>query len=115
MQKTESMTKKPISYYDILRVSPGASDEDIHRAYRRMAKKYHPDNNPKNKRLAMLKFRVIAEAYRHLNSAERRRIYDMNATKSEPKKTNRIGQWFTQFWTDLAANENAVEQTGKRQ
>ncbi|MDR1891322.1 MAG: molecular chaperone DnaJ [Puniceicoccales bacterium] len=62
-------------YYDILGVSKGASDEDIKKAYRRMAVKYHPDKNPGDK-VAEEKFKEVAEAYEVLKDSDKRAAYD---------------------------------------
>jgi len=62
-------------YYETLGVSKNASEEEIKRAYRRMAMKYHPDKNPGNKE-AEAKFKECAEAYEVLSDAEKRRRYD---------------------------------------
>jgi len=62
-------------YYETLGVGKNASEEEIKRAYRRMAMKYHPDKNPGNKE-AEAKFKDCAEAYEVLSDAEKRRRYD---------------------------------------
>ncbi|MEW6545345.1 MAG: J domain-containing protein [Bacillota bacterium] len=62
-------------YYRILGVSRDASDEEIKKAYRRLARKYHPDVNPGDK-AAEEKFKEINEAYAVLSDSERRRRYD---------------------------------------
>lgn len=62
-------------YYKILGVDRSASDEDIKRAYRKLAKKYHPDHNPNNK-VAEEKFKEINEAYQVLSDPEKRARYD---------------------------------------
>ena len=49
-------------YYEILGVDKNASDEEIKKAYRKMAKKWHPDANPDNKKEAEAKFKEIGEA-----------------------------------------------------
>jgi len=67
-------TQKP-DYYEILGVPRDATQEQIHRAYRRLALKYHPDKNPGNKE-AEEKFKLISEAYQVLSDPEKRRIYD---------------------------------------
>ncbi|KAK8630826.1 hypothetical protein V6N13_079598 [Hibiscus sabdariffa] len=63
------------SYYDILQVPKGASDEQIKRAYRKLALKYHPDKNPGNEE-ASKKFTDISNAYEVLSDSEKRGIYD---------------------------------------
>ena len=63
-------------YYEVLGVSKNASPEDIKRAYRRMAIKYHPDKNPDNKQQAEAKFKECAEAYEVLSDPEKRQRYD---------------------------------------
>ena len=62
-------------YYEVLGVSKTASEDDIKRAYRRMAMKYHPDKNPDDKQ-AEEKFKECAEAYEVLSDAEKRKRYD---------------------------------------
>lgn len=66
---------KKNDYYDILGVSKTASSEDIKKAYRKLAIRYHPDKNPRNK-TAEEKFKEAAEAYEVLSSPEKRKIYD---------------------------------------
>jgi molecular chaperone DnaJ len=62
-------------YYEVLGVEKSASPDEIKRAYRRMAIKYHPDKNPGNKE-AEAKFKECAEAYEVLSDAEKRKQYD---------------------------------------
>ncbi len=63
-------------YYDILGVDKDASKDEIKKAYRKKAKKYHPDKNPDNPEEAREKFKRISEAYEVLADDEKRRRYD---------------------------------------
>jgi len=69
----EIMAKR--DYYEVLGISKDASADDIKRAYRRMALKFHPDKNPGNKE-AETKFKECAEAYEVLSDTDKRRTYD---------------------------------------
>lgn len=62
--------------YDLLGVNRDASDNDIKKAYRNMALKYHPDRNLDNKEKAEEEFKKIREAYDILGDPEKRQIYD---------------------------------------
>ena len=62
-------------YYEVLGLQKGASEEEIKKAYRQMAKKYHPDLNPGDK-AAEEKFKEVGEAYEVLSDSEKRARYD---------------------------------------
>ena len=62
-------------YYEVLGVQKGASDTDIKKAYRTLAKKYHPDINPGDKD-AEAKFKEVNEAYEVLSDADKKAKYD---------------------------------------
>ena len=62
-------------YYEVLGVSREASDEEIKKAYRRLAMKYHPDRNNGDK-AAEEKFKQVGEAYSVLGDAQKRAAYD---------------------------------------
>ena len=62
-------------YYEVLGVAKTAGDDEIKKAYRKLAMKYHPDRNPDNSE-AEEKFKECAEAYEILSDAEKRSMYD---------------------------------------
>lgn len=67
------MAKK--DYYDVLGINRNADDKEIKRAYRKLAKKYHPDTNPGDKQ-AEQKFKELTEAYNVLSDSEKKKLYD---------------------------------------
>lgn len=64
-------------YYNILGVREGANLDEIKKAYRALALKYHPDRNPDNKKFAEEKFKEISEAYYVLSDPKKREEYDV--------------------------------------
>jgi molecular chaperone DnaJ len=69
-------------YYDTLGVARGASDDDIRKAYRKLARKYHPDLNPGDK-AAEERFKTVQEAYDILSDTKKRQMYDQFGFYSE--------------------------------
>ncbi|XP_004499435.1 uncharacterized protein [Cicer arietinum] len=65
-----------MDYYNILKVNRNASDEDLKKAYKRLAMIWHPDKNPVNKSEAEAKFKRISEAFDVLSDPQKRKIYD---------------------------------------
>lgn len=63
-------------YYNTLGVSENASQDEIKKAYKKLAQKYHPDKNPKNKEEAEAKFKEVSEAYYVLGNDQKRKEYD---------------------------------------
>jgi DnaJ-class molecular chaperone len=64
-------------YYSVLGVPKNAAEKDIKSAYRKLARKWHPDANPDSPKEAEEKFKEISEAYEVLGDAEKRKKYDM--------------------------------------
>lgn len=65
-----------VDYYKILQVDRNAKDDDLKKAYRKLAMKWHPDKNPNNKKDAEAKFKQISEAYDVLSDPQKRAVYD---------------------------------------
>ena len=61
-------------YYEVLGVSKNATDKEIKKAYRQLARKYHPDNNKDAD--AEAKFKEVSEAYEVISDANKRKAYD---------------------------------------
>jgi len=69
--------KSNASFYEILGVEKSATEQEIKKAYRRLALKWHPDKNPDNKDEADRKFKEISEAYDVLSDKKKREVYDL--------------------------------------
>mmetsp|Transcript_27784 Transcript_27784/g.64339 ORF Transcript_27784/g.64339 Transcript_27784/m.64339 type:complete len:378 (+) Transcript_27784:1006-2139(+) len=102
------MTKR--DYYEVLSVERNASPEELKKAYRKIALKYHPDKNPNNK-TAEEKFKEAAEAYGVLSNPTKRQRYDHFGHKGVHGAENReaeknVEDVFTQF-NDIFGGKNS--------
>ncbi len=101
-----------ISYYEVLSVSPQASDNEIRRAYHVLAKQFHPDHNPQNRKMAELRFRIINEAYAHLKTMEARKKYNRTLRmkagndNTNPNKRGFFSQIGEIFWPQKTDGHN---------
>lgn len=104
------------NYYDILGVSKSASDEEIKKAYRKMAREHHPDVvSDVDKEAAEARFKEINEAYRILSDPEKRKMYDQYGTADfgngfggAGASGGRAGQWgpFSYTYTNTAGSND---------
>ena len=93
-------------YYEILGVGRSASDEEIKKAYRKLAIKYHPDKNPDDKE-AEEKFKEISAAFEILKDPDKRRKYDQFGHDAEEE--HRAVLTHLIFFATFLAGEVAVE------
>ena len=77
------------NYYRVLGIDPNATDQDIKKAYRKLAMTFHPDIN--TDKAAQEKFLAIGEAYEVLSNSERRRLYDRTGSTRFEGIGNRAG------------------------
>lgn len=88
------------NFYSILDVNQTATQEEIKKAYRTLAIKYHPDKNPGNKK-AEEKFKEIAEAYTTLSSSQKRRAHDHYIGHPSPPSQHEHEFEKTHTWEDI--------------
>lgn len=96
-----------VDYYQVLGLDKNASEEDIKKAYRKLARKYHPDLNPNDKE-ANKKFQQINEANEVLSDPEKRKKYDQygkdwqHADQFERAESSRAGSQGSGSWNDFS-------------
>ena len=93
-------------YYEVLGVPKNAAEKDIKSAYRRLAKKFHPDANPTNAKEAEEKFKSISEAYEVLHDADKRKKYD--ALGSDWERASQHAEAQRRYRSAQAAREGAA-------
>ncbi|XP_041281997.1 dnaJ homolog subfamily B member 8 [Onychostruthus taczanowskii] len=71
-----------VDYYKVLGLQKNASQDAIKKTYHKLALKWHPDKNPKNKEEAEKKFKEIVEAYEILSDPQKRLLYDKSVEES---------------------------------
>lgn len=102
-------TKK--NFYEVLGVNSNATDDEIKKAYRKLAKKYHPDLNRDDLKAAEAKMSELNEAYGILSDKEKRAQYDKTLQAPVPDMDDIFEMWFGK---DVAkAKKNRREQTYK--
>ena len=104
-----------VDYYNVLGLKANASKDDIKKAYRKMALKYHPDKNKSAE--AEKKFKEVAEAYAVLSDDEKKQYYDIHGCSpdSEEARTNMSGfgsmpsgRRFTKTWSSGGVDPNEI-------
>ncbi len=98
---TQPTQTEPQDYYEILQVSATADPETIHRVYRLLAQRFHPDNRETGN---ATRFRAISEAYNVLSNPEERARYDIVHTQQQK------GRWKLVSTGTHAENDFEVEQ-----
>ena len=90
-----------MNYYDILEIEEDADSISIKKAYKKLAKKFHPDLNPDNVELSEEKFKQINEAYHVLIDKDERRKYDQYGSEYVPRKAPywcAVNSWTYDTW-----------------
>ncbi|XP_046981462.1 uncharacterized protein LOC124550782 [Schistocerca americana] len=82
MSERQGRPEPSNSLYGILQVAPSATEDEIRRAYRRLALRYHPDKNPGDQAASAERFKAVQRAYRVLGDPRRRQLYDLYGSAS---------------------------------
>jgi len=95
-------------YYKVMGLERGATEKEIKMAYRRLARKYHPDLNKESD--AEEKFKELGEAYDVLKDPEKRKLYDTYGTASGPgPQVDPSQQHYSHAWTNAAHDFHGAE------
>jgi len=102
-------------YYQILGVDRDAREEDVKRAFRQLALRYHPDQNPGNQKESEEKFKEINEAYEVLGDEHKRRHYDhLIGWSGYGQNTNRDLDWLREIMQTFAELDPRFQVFGRR-
>jgi molecular chaperone DnaJ len=107
-------------YYKILGVGKNASDEEIKKAYRKLARQYHPDRNPGDKK-AEERFKEISQAHDVLSDPDKRKSYDRGtgpfgfATGGGGFDPGSFGGSFSDILSNLFGGSGGAQRPGGRQ
>jgi len=83
------MAEKPVDYYEALQISTSAEPETVHRVYRLLAQRFHPDNKDTG---SESRFREITEAYHVLSDPEQRARYDLVHERQQQGRWRLVGE-----------------------
>lgn len=107
-------------FYSILGVSKTATEDEIKKAYRKLAVKWHPDKNPEDPESAAEMFKAIAEAYETLGDPQKRREYDYGSSSEGFQRRNhrnfsdeRAFDIFESFFADMEEFHNSFHRHGQ--
>ena len=95
-----------MNYYDVLSIDKNASLDEIKKAYRKLAIKWHPDKNPNNKEESEEKFKLISEAYSVLSDPEKKTEYDLRGDSKFRKNTSNYSNFNAQDIYNTFFGEN---------
>ncbi|MCK5687710.1 molecular chaperone DnaJ [Myxococcota bacterium] len=98
-------------HYEILGVAPGATPEEIKKAYHRIAHRYHPDKNPGDK-IAEDRFKEATAAWNVLNNPIKRRNYDRFESRARRAAASGVGDLFGDLFGDMLSNK--TKKSGKQ-
>lgn len=94
---TEIQKAKQVDYYKILSLPRDATKQQISRAYKKLAQRWHPDKHPKNREEAEKKMRDINTAFSVLSDDKKRREFDMGIDPENPEKPNPFQQHYANY------------------